>query len=110
MAQAFGIADLFQKDKLQLIQAIEMRQGAMASPPPVEIPKAQYDARLMTLPPSTMTDRAEIEEILRPYVARGLHLSFDEERWYMKHAKKTDEGTMRMPLRTVLHCAGKVMQ
>lgn len=110
MAQAFGIPDLFQKDKFQLIQAIELKQQGMAPAPKIEIPKPEYDARLMTKAPSRKSSQPEIESLLIPHVNRGMHLKFDEERWYMSFGKKTDEGTIRMPLRTVLHCANKVME
>ena len=110
IAQSFGVDDIFKKDEKQLIQAIEMKQMDLAPKPKFEIPKPTYDARLMTKPPSRKTDREEIEELLKEHVRRGLHLKFDEERWYMSICKKNDEGTIRMPLRTVLHCANKVME
>lgn len=111
IAQSFGVADIFQKDKPQLVQAIEMKQAGIAPAPKVEIAKPAYDARLMTKPPSRRSDQQEVEELLQPYIQRGLLLSFDEhgERWFMRFDKKTDEGTMRMPLRHVLLCANKVM-
>ncbi len=110
IAQSFNIPDLFQKDKIQLLQAIEMKQQALVPEPKVEISRPPYDARLMTKPPSKKSDREEIEQLLSPYIARGLRVTFDAERWYMTHGKKTDEGTIRMPLRTVLRCADKVLE
>lgn len=110
IAQGYSIPDIFQKTNVQLIQAIELKQQEMVPEPPVEIPKPEYDARLMTKPPAKRSTQQDIENLLKGHVARGMHLSFDEERWYMRHAKKTDEGTIRMPLRTVLRCADKVMQ
>lgn len=110
IAQSFGVADIFQKDKTQLVQAIEMKQAGIAPAPKIEIDKPVYDARLMTKAPSRRSSREEVEELLQPYVARGLNLSFDEERWYMSCGKKTDEGTLRMPLRVVMNCADKVMR
>lgn len=109
IAQSFGVSDLFQKDKAQLLQAIQIRQQAIAPEPKIEIPKPEYDARLMTKNPSKLSGQAEIENLLAPYVARGLQLKFDAECWYMSFSKKTDEGTLRMPLRVVLKCADKVM-
>lgn len=110
IAQSFGIPDVFQKDKPQLLQVIELKQQAIAPAPKVEIPKPEYDARLMLKPPSRKSSKEEIERLLAPYLVRGMHLKFDEERWYMQHGKKTDEGTLRMPLRIVLRCAEKVME
>lgn len=111
IAQAFSVSDLFQKDKLQLIQAIEMKQQGLAPAPKIEIPKPEYDARLMTKPPSKKSLRQDAEVLLGPYVARGMSVRFEdnEERWYMAHGKKTDEGTMRMPLRHLLRCAERIM-
>jgi hypothetical protein len=109
IAQAFGVPDLFQKDKPHLIQAIETKQAGLAPAPKIEVPKPQYDARLMTRPPSQCSSREEMEELLAPYISRGLNVNYDEERWYMSFAKKTDEGTMRMPLRIVLHCAERLL-
>jgi hypothetical protein len=110
IAQSLSIPDIFQKDKTQLLQAISLKQQALIPEPRLEIPKPEYDARLMTLPPARRSERSQVEQLLAPFVAKGMHLSFDEERWYMQHGKKTDEGTMRMPLKTVLHCANKIMQ
>lgn len=110
IAQAFGVPDIFQKDIMQLAQAIEMKQQAMVPMPVVDIPKPAYDARLMTKPPAKRATREEIEPLLQPYLARGMRASFDEERWYFSCGKKTDEGTLRMPMRTILYCAGKVME
>lgn len=110
IAQSFNVPDIFQKDKLQLIQAIEMKQHSLVLAPKVEMPKPEYDARLMTKPPSRKSSQPEIEELVAPYVARGMHATYDEERWYFSFGKKTDEGTIRMPLRTVLYCANRVME
>lgn len=111
IAQSFDIADIFQKDQAQLIQAIELKQQAIAPEPKIEIPKPEYDARLMTRPPARKSDMQIIETLLQPYIARGLKLSFDEhgERWYMSRNKMTDEGTVRMPPRVILHCANRLM-
>lgn len=110
IAQSFGVQDIFKKDPSQLIQAIEMKQQAIAIPQKIEIPKPTYDARLMLKPPSKQSSKQEIEQLLVPYVERGLNISFDEERWYMRHGIRTDEGTLRMPLRTVIRCADKIME
>lgn len=110
IAQSFEIADIFQKDQRQLIQAIELKQQGLAPKPKVEIPRPEYDARLMTKPPSKKSTQEELEQLLAPYVARGLHVEFEPEWWKMSFGKKTDEGTMRQPLRIILRCAEKLMQ
>lgn len=112
IAQSYNIPDIFQKTPIQLIQEIELKQEAAIPVPQVEVPKPEYDARLMTKPPSKKSVREEADALLAPYIARGLRFTVDEneERWQMVHGKKTDEGTMRMPLRTLLYCARKIME
>lgn len=112
IAQSFEVPDIFQKDQLQLIQAIEMKQKAMIPAPKIEIPKPEYDARLMEKPPSKKSHSYEANELLAPYIARGLKFSVidNDERWQMSFGKRTDEGTMRMPLKILLRCADKVME
>ncbi len=110
IAQSYGIGDIFSKDAKQLAQAIEFHQQELIPDVVIDIPKPEYDARLMTKPPSRRSDEESIRELLAQHVDQGLHLSFDHERWYMKFGKKTDEGTVRMPLRTVLSCANAVMK
>jgi hypothetical protein len=110
MAHALEVPDIFQMDRAQLQQAIELRQQAMIPAPKVEIPRPEYDARLMTKPPAKKSDQQMVEELLAPFVQRGMHLRFDDERWYMSHGKKSDQGTLRMPPRVVLYCAEKLMK
>lgn len=110
IAQGYSIPDIFQMDDKQLIQAIELKQQDMIPEPALVIPAPAYDARLMTKPPSRLSDEAQIREILAPHVAAGLRVTFDPERWYLQWDKRTDEGTLRMPLRTVLHCANQIMR
>lgn len=110
IAQSFGVADIFTKDQLQLIQAIELRQQDMQPTTAPIIPKPEYDARLMTRPPAKRSEVEVAEELLAPYVERGLHLRFDEERWYMSYSGRTDEGTLRMPLRVLMKCADNLMR
>lgn len=110
IAQSFGVADIFSKDKALLIQAIESKQQALAPIPKVEIPKPEYDARLMSKPPAKRSDADELEKLLRPYIERGLKFTTTEEQWFMSYDKKRDQGTLRMPLRAVLRCADEIMR
>jgi hypothetical protein len=109
IAQSFSVADIFSMDKPHLIQAIEAKQLGMMPKPEVVIEKPAYDARLMTRPPSRLSDADAITALLSEHIARGLKLSFSEEQWFMSCGKVTDQGTLRMPLRTVMQCANKVM-
>lgn len=110
IAQSLDIPNIFQKDKAHLIQAIELKQSASIPLPAIDIPKPEYDARLMTKPPSKKSEVTEIEKLLAPYVERGLKVRFEDERWFFSYNKKTDEGTLRMPMRQVLRCAEKLLK
>lgn len=110
MAQAFGINDVFSKDQAHLIQEIEIKHKPVQAPVLLP-PLPAYDARLMTKPPSKRSSAEELVPLLEPYIALGLMVSFDDngERWFMRAGAKTDEGTMRMPMRGVVECARRLM-
>ena len=110
MAQAFGVNDVFQKDQAHLIQDIELKHKP--STPKIELPPLPaYDARLMKKPPSKKSSVLDLTELMKPYLTSGLKLTFDDngERWMMRFGERNDEGTMRMPLRSVLECARKLL-
>lgn len=110
IAQSFGIKDIFQKTDIQLRQEIELAQQSLIPPTTPPIPRPEYDARLMTKPPSKKCTEDTVNDLLKHHIERGLHLTFPEpERWHMKFDKKEDTGTMRMPLRTILTCAERIM-
>lgn len=112
IAQSFGVADIFTKDKNALVQAIELKQQGIAPAPRSENPLPAYDARLMTKSPSRKANVQEAEALLKPFTDRGLKVRYDDngEYWYMSFSKKTDEGTMRQPLRQLWNCAEAVMK
>lgn len=110
IAQSYAIPDIFAKDAKQLIQAIELKQQDMIPEPAIEIKQPEYDPRLMTKVPARKSDQQAVKELLAPFVKLGMHLTFDQEHWYMRHDKKTDEGTLRMPLRVILRCAERIMK
>lgn len=111
IAQSFGVSDIFSKDANHLVQEIELKQQAMVPPPTPSIPTPEYDARLMTKPPAKRSKPQDAVAALAPYISRGLHFDMDEnaETWTMSYAKKTDSGSLRMPLRTLLRVADRVM-
>ncbi len=111
IAQGYGIVDVFKQTENELRQSISLKQQEMQPKPKIEIPKPEYDARLMTKPPSKKSDQELALEMLAPYIARGLHLTFPTpEEWHMRMGKKEDTGTVRMPLRTLLSCADRMMK
>ena len=111
IAQGYGVPDIFAKDMNQLIQAIELKQIDMVPDVAPPIPRPEYDARLMSKPPSKSSNQSDILALLEPHIQRGLHITFPElERWHMRHGKKEDTGTTRMPLRVVMDCADRIMR
>lgn len=110
IAQSFGISDIFEKDYNVLAQEIRDKQLEIVSPAPLLPEPPKYDSSLMTKAPSSQASPEEIVNLLENHIKQGLIVNLTEERWYMSYGKKTDEGTMRMPLRTVLLCANKLMK
>lgn len=110
LAQAFGVTDIFEKDAIHLAQAIEAKQETIVQPKIPLPPKPEYDARLMLKRPSIKSSPLEITKLLEEHIKIGLKLRFDDERWYLAHGERTDEGTLRMPLRNVLICAENLMR
>lgn len=110
IAEGMGVSGVFSKDKLQLVQAIEFKQHEVFKKKENPPPRPEYDARLMQRPPSKATSQDEILKILDPHTQKGLKVTFpDPETWHMIHGKREDTGSVRIPLRTILGCAEKVM-
>lgn len=106
IAQAFGVPDIFEKDENQLRQAISIKQTDMIPDPPV-IPSAPpYDPKFLPQDPQDLT---EIKRMLLPFTARGLHVDYDVDSWFMTFGKKSDSGSLAIPLGTIMLCAMKVM-
>lgn len=112
IAQAMQVTDIFSKDANHLIQDIELKQQSLAPPPSPPIPKPEYDARLMSKPPAKRSNPVDAVEALREHITRGLRFEMDEiaETWSMSFGKVTDCGTLRMPLRTLIAVANRVMR
>lgn len=111
IAQSFGIDNIFQKTASQLEQEISLKQKEMMPPVKIEVARPAYDARLSSKPPSRVSKEEEIQEIIRPFQAKGLYFEFVyPENWMMRWGDKEDTGTIRMPLRNILICAEKIMK
>ncbi len=111
LAQAHGVQDILRKSKNELVQAIEIKLQGLQPAPKVEIPKPEYDPRVMTKIPARLSEQSYIEKLLAPYVERGLKLTFPEpEVWHMRLDKREDTGTMRMPPRHILSCVRKIFE
>ncbi len=109
IAQGMGCDKIFEKSEAQLRQDIELKQQALIPPPPIVAPLPMYDARLMTKPPSKRMTADEAREWVQPYIAQGMKFSTDDEMWRMSFNKKNDQGTLRMPARTLIGCAARLM-
>lgn len=109
LAQSLGVKDVFGKTRESLIEEIRAKQQEYTPPVKTDIPQPEYDARLMSRPPAKKSDETIIRDFLKPYTDLGMHLSFDHERWYISHGKRSDEGTLRMPPRVILDCARRLM-
>lgn len=110
IAQALGVTDIYQRSMADLEQQISLKQGALHKPTLELPPRPEYDSRLMTKAPARKSEPNEIVDLLEGHIKLGLKLRFDDERWYMACSNRTDEGTIRMPLRHVLNCADKVLR
>lgn len=109
LAQSLGHKNPFGEDRVKLIQYIQLQQE-QTTPKREPVPPVEYDARLMTKPPAKKSTVNELEILLEPYKKRGLHVRYDEERWYFRYDRRTDEGPLRMPLRSVLRCADAIIR
>jgi len=110
IAQSYGIQDIFSKTDIQLRQDISLRQQEQLPKVETIVPKPEYDARLMNRPPAKRSNESLVREALDGHIRMGLHVRFDEERWYFAHGKKTDEGPLRMPLISIIRCADSVLK
>ena len=108
IAQSYGIKDIFTKEKFQLLDEINTKQQAMVPQPKFAHPP--YDARLMTRPPSKSVRANEILAMLQNHMDRGMKFSCDEEHWYMHFNNKDDHGSLRMPMKTLLRCADRILE
>lgn len=109
IAQAYGVTDIFEKDAAHLTQEIELKQVAMVPPPPPPPPRPN-DVRIMTARPASIVSPMSITESLEPHISLGLKLSFEGDHWSMTCGKKSDTGTLRMPLRDIIGCAERVLR
>lgn len=110
IAQSYDIPDIFEMTDVQLRQAIESKAQVMAQSFAPKLPERPgYDARLTAWARDRRAKPSEIMDVLQPHIALGLHVKIDEESWYMAYGERNDQGTIRMPLRTVLHCAERLM-
>lgn len=109
IAQGLGVSDIFSKAPNQLIQDIERKHKELIPQEKIAIPLPHYDARLMTATPGEMCSKEVLLDLLTPYIKRGLKVELGDETWKFSFGKKTDTGTLRMPLRTAIKKAQEVL-
>jgi len=95
-------------DKNQLAQSIMQKQGQVLEKhePPIIIPT--IDPKVLLKPKGKEVDEELLMEVMQIFIDRGLTFRIDGERWYMQRGLKTDEGPLRMPLRSIAQCAEKM--
>ena len=54
-------------------------------------------------------DKAQLMELLEPYIKRGLKVVISDETWRFSRGNKNDSGTLRMPIRIALKKAAEVL-
>lgn len=100
----------FSDDMNALRQKISLKQTDMLPPPVLPVVPVPDDQRMRTLPPSKVSSEALIRTMLEPYIARGLHVSFENNHFHFRYKDRTDTGTLRQPPRVIIGCAARLFQ
>lgn len=104
MASAMGIKVSFSQDKQSLAKAI---RAEVESKAPKPLPFAPLQP---ANPLNQGAWQGNITEALQPMIDRGLILTFPtSDQWHMQRDKRSDSGTIKMPLRSIVRCAESVM-
>lgn len=110
LAQSMGVKWAFSDDMNALKQKIALRQTDMLPPPVLPVVPVPDDQRMRTRPPSKVSSESMIRQMLEPYIARGLHVSFENNHFYFRYKDKVDTGTLRQPPRVVVSCAARMFE
>ncbi len=110
LCQSMGCKWSFSDDANALKQKISLRQTDMLPPPAMPIVPQPDDQRLRSLPPSKVSNEGLIRGLLEPYIARGLHVSFENNHFFFRYGQQTDSGTLRQPPRVIVSCAARMFQ
>ena len=104
IAQGLGVEEIFSKSTAHLMQDIEKKHGELIPKEKIVIP-VEY----RTLPTGEIVDKAQLMELLEPYIKRGLKVVISDETWRFSRGNKNDSGTLRMPIRIALKKAAEVL-
>lgn len=110
LAQSMGVKWSFADDAAALKQKIALRQTDMLPPPAAPIIPVPDDQRMRTLPPSKVSNEEMVRAMLQPFIARGLHVSFENNHFFFRYGERTDTGTLRQPPRAIMGCAVRLFQ
>lgn len=110
LAQSMGVKWSFSDDMNALKQKIALRQSDMLPPPVLPVVPTPDDQRMRILPPSKVSDESLVTQMLQPYIARGLHVSFENNHFHFRFGERTDSGTLRQPPRVILKCAARLFE
>ena len=98
IAQGLAVSNIFEKDKNELIQEIDIKNKIEAKekePPPVVLVVEQKE----------MPDPNDIVTALEPFIKRGLKVELSNNCWRMKLAGREDSGSLSVPLNVIVRCA-----
>ena len=110
LAQSMGVKWSFGDDHASLKQKIAQRQTDLLPPPIQPVIAQPDDQRMRTLPPSKVSSEDMVRQLLEPYIARGLNVSFENDHFHFRYKERTDCGTLRQPPRVIVGCAARMFQ
>lgn len=108
LCQSIGAKWSFADDANELKQKIALRQTDILPPPVLPVVPIPDDQRMRTTPPAEVSDEEMIKQVIEPYIARGLHASFENNHFHFRYKDRTDSGTLRQPLRVIVGCAARM--
>lgn len=109
LAQSMGVKWAFSDDHASLQQKIRLRQTDMLPPSPIIPVHIPEDQRMRVRPPSKVSDEKILNEVMAPFVARGLKLTIKDDQFHMQYGEKIDTGNTRQPPRVLVQCAQRLM-
>lgn len=111
IAQALGLRLDWGWSRGDLIKKIEAKTTQTVNPIPVSTPPQNEDPRLRIVPPARNLSQHDVWDALREFRDdRGLIVTFpSSETIYLRKGKVEDSCSLRVPLRTIIDVAKKVL-
>jgi len=104
IAQGLGVSDIFSKNINILKQDILLKSDKLI-PAPADVVIVEYK----TIPAGDSIDKDVLLDLIKPYIKRGLKVSFTEETWRFSFGNKHDSGTLSMPYKVAIKKAQEVL-